>query len=478
MDIICPGYGYSVTPVGKPVLALISKPTKWVAPFTGMSPEPFKTKDGIYTMTNLVFVDITGVDESGGILDLRVNNPGFGYSTGMILKIISGSSNGDNWEEGIGNGCIVRVNSVSQWIGQGINSLREVDGFFLGQQGDINNELPTVGDLVYIPTYGWGLGELRNTENSSPFIGAFAIDYSSCEDKFGVTVSEFPPKLQRGVDGTAKYTETGTRRIVNKLISHNSQILVSETGAFQLNAPIEFLFDNLDFGMVCLQLDKPFSRSSFRNVFNLTEDYYISESRGYTGFEPENSFEFTNHSFSYPIIIPKLNSSGLNTMKYLSFDNDSVVPLNYNGTTVSQNQMVCYEIELVSLILPNQILDNKIGGLIAFYPYVYVELSNVADPSSGNKNILYSNNPNARNVLFRAAITNTPTPDISKFIKISGNGAVQTVKFKPNDYLKFKVTLSDGTLFETSRKDSAPPVAPDSEIQISAQFGIRRLVEV
>ena len=69
------------------------------------------------------------------------------------------------------------------------------------------------------------------------------------------------------------------------------------------------------------------------------------------------------------------NSITGNWIQLLTFDRDNEQPLNYTGSTVSQNQMVCYEVELISLILPNLPLDNTIGGLIAFYPYLYVELS-------------------------------------------------------------------------------------------------------
>ena len=137
--------------------------------------------------------------------------------------------------------------------------------------------------------------------------------------------------------------------------------------------------------------------------------------------------------------------------------------------------MVCYEIELISLILPNKPLDNNIGGLIAFYPYLYVELSNVSAPSSGIKGIIYSNNPNANRALFRVGIDDTPTPAISAFIKVDGNGAVQTVKFKPNDNLYFRVYLQNGELFQTQTKDTIPPLEPDVFVQISAEFSIKRL---
>ena len=36
------------------------------------------------------------------------------------------------------------------------------------------------------------------------------------------------------------------------------------------------------------------------------------------------------------------------------------------------------------------ILIGGVGGLIAFYPFVYVEIQNITAPSGRNKNIIYS----------------------------------------------------------------------------------------
>ncbi len=178
-------------------------------------------------------------------------------------------------------------------------------------------------------------------------------------------------------------------------------------------------------------------------------------------------------------ILNGLTNSGLlraqsyQIMPFLENVNHS---LNYTGSVVSQSQMVCYEIELLNLVLPNLPLDNNIGGLIAFYPYLYVELSNVTSPSSGNAGIIYSNNPAAKRALFRVNVDDTSTPIISKFIKLDGDGSVQTIKFKPNDNLHFRVYLQNGELFETDQQDTPPPLPPDFFVQISAEFGIRRLI--
>ena len=164
------------------------------------------------------------------------------------------------------------------------------------------------------------------------------------------------------------------------------------------------------------------------------------------------------------------------TLEILPFSYDNLNPFNYTGSTVSQSQEVCYEIELLNLVLPNENLVSTSGARIAFYPYVYVQLSNESSAGAGNTGIIYSNNPNATKMLFRAAIDDVPNPLISSFIKVDGDGMVQTIKFKPNDNLMFSVTLPDGTVYETTEEETYSPEAPNPRIQISAVFGLRRLV--
>ena len=160
----------------------------------------------------------------------------------------------------------------------------------------------------------------------------------------------------------------------------------------------------------------------------------------------------------------------------LPYDEDHVVPMNYTGSTVSQSQMVCYQMTLESITIPNvTITALGLGGLIAFYPYIYVEFRNEsASSSQGNTPTLYSNNPASNTALWKCSITDTPTPLISRFIKIRADG-MQTVKFKPNDDLYFKVTMPNGQTFETSLKDTAPPLLPNLLLQISFSVGIERL---
>lgn len=161
-------------------------------------------------------------------------------------------------------------------------------------------------------------------------------------------------------------------------------------------------------------------------------------------------------------------------LEILDFSYDNLSPFVYNGSLVSQQECVCYEIKLTNLILPNQLLDNAYGTRIAYYPYVYVELSNTNNASAGN-NIIYSNNPNSTKMLFRAAVTDVNQPLNTAFINLDSNTMTNTIKFKPNDSMKFSVKLSDGSVFKTIFSEKYSPSIPNPLIQISACFSIKRL---
>lgn len=158
---------------------------------------------------------------------------------------------------------------------------------------------------------------------------------------------------------------------------------------------------------------------------------------------------------------------------FFSYDNFS--PFQYTGSLVSQQEMVCYEIELVNLVVPNEILKVAFGGLPAFYPYLYVELSNVSASGGALRNTIYSNVPTATKATFRVPIDDIPQPEVATFIKIDGDGMVQTIKFKPNDNLFFSLFFYDGEIYNTITKERYAPLPPEAFCQISCLFSFRRL---
>ena len=163
------------------------------------------------------------------------------------------------------------------------------------------------------------------------------------------------------------------------------------------------------------------------------------------------------------------------SIEILPFSYDNFNPFVYTGSLVSQQDMVCYEMQLISLTLPNYTLSVSQGGRVAFYPYLYVQISNVSATGAGLKNIIYSNNPNSTSIIFRAPIYDVQNPLSTPFVRIDGEGMTQTIKFKPNDNLYFKVTMSTGENYQTILSEYYSPSAPNPMAQITALFSFKRI---
>ena len=161
------------------------------------------------------------------------------------------------------------------------------------------------------------------------------------------------------------------------------------------------------------------------------------------------------------------------TIEVEAFSYDNFNPFTYTGTLVQQQS--CYEFELINLILPNFTLSSGEGSKIAFYPYVYVILSNVSSAGSHLKNILSSNNPNAVKVIFKVPIYDVQDPITTPFVRLVSGNMIQTIKFKPNDNLFFSVLLPNGDIFNTLLPEAYSPEIPTAKSQVSATFRFRRI---
>lgn len=166
------------------------------------------------------------------------------------------------------------------------------------------------------------------------------------------------------------------------------------------------------------------------------------------------------------------------TVRYLvlRFTRDNFSPFNYNGSMISQQQSTEHQIELLHLILPNRSLKTGNGMRIAYYPFVYVELSNVSSTASGFSNYICSNNPNSNKMVFKVPITDTQSETNTFFTRLNGSKMIQYINFKSNDNLKFSVRLPNGELLETVDGDYYSPSAPNDCVQISALFSVKRIV--
>ena len=168
-------------------------------------------------------------------------------------------------------------------------------------------------------------------------------------------------------------------------------------------------------------------------------------------------------------------STGANTYEIEQFSRDGWNPFTYSGSLVSTQEMVCYEVELLNLVLPNITLASGRGGRPISYPYLYLELQNISSSSAGNRGIIYSNNPYSNKMTFRVIVDDTSATTSSPFIKLDSDGMIHSIKFKPTDSFRFAVYLPDGSLFQTVQQDTVPPTPPNPLVQISACFAFKRV---
>tara|TARA_B110000208_G_scaffold192048_1_gene262219 strand:+ start:1573 stop:4119 length:2547 start_codon:yes stop_codon:yes gene_type:complete len=437
IDILDGGSGYRI---GETIGSPSETTTYYSAPATIFN----------YPAANYVFMtrtgrgfrgEITSVSTTGGILSINVIQQGQGYQRGTSMSLVV---NG-----GSGTDCLLTLPNVYQ----AIEVYRKNDSDGINNFGD--------GNFVFLPSFGQiKTSGLTNTDKQSGAPQLPRYQY--------LPPSGYPPTSLQSTN-ILDIRQSGYPVRLNGCVSTNN-FNIPETGIRQIVSTIN---KDITFGdwMVGSWTDIGFGNSTtvtFPTSVIYLSSYYNFSNAGLT----DNGIPVVVNNTS-----PLTSSSYLQqqNLEFLEYSSDNAHPLNFTGTRVGQNQMVCYEIKLISITIPNVPLDNEIGGLVAFYPYFYIELSNVNAPMRGNKGVLYSNNPHANRALFRVDIRDTNTPLRSKFIKLRGGGT-QTVKFRPNDDLYFRVFLNNGQLFETVAKDTSPPLPPDFFVQISAQFQIQMMV--
>jgi len=188
--------------------------------------------------------------------------------------------------------------------------------------------------------------------------------------------------------------------------------------------------------------------------------------RQITGYNATTGIVTVSPPFQYPIVAG-------DQLEILPFSYDNANPIVYNSTNI--DEVSCYEIELTDLALPNNILFTGSGGQVAFYPFVHIELYNISSSSSGNREVMSSNNPTTTRTLFRVPINDTTNPLISTFTKIYVKNK-QVLKFKPNDSVMFSVLLPNGDVYDTIEWENYSPTLPRASMQVSALFTLRRMV--
>ena len=154
----------------------------------------------------------------------------------------------------------------------------------------------------------------------------------------------------------------------------------------------------------------------------------------------------------------------------LSFTRDNFYPLIYTGTHIQQE--CCYEVQSINLLIPNVGVIE--GGVMAGYPYFYVELQNYTTANSGIYNMLYSNNPNAVKKLFRVPVTNISPARLNAYVKTDKSYMVETIKINPYNSFKFGIYLPDGRPLILSIPDTKSPLPPNPYLQITALFSLKQ----
>ena len=171
-------------------------------------------------------------------------------------------------------------------------------------------------------------------------------------------------------------------------------------------------------------------------------------------------------------------SSNLNMQQWLvkSFVRNNTSHFTLNSSYISMQSEVCYEVDLVSLILPNTPLAVGRGGRLAYYPYVIVHLNCIGTSGGASNNLIMSNNRNVWGAAFIAPIDDTTARETATFVKVDGDNAPQVMKFNPNTTLEFKVTLPDGTILKFQDVvEETEPGDPNILGQINAVFTLRRV---
>ena len=78
-------------------------------------------------------------------------------------------------------------------------------------------------------------------------------------------------------------------------------------------------------------------------------------------------------------------------------------------------------------------------------------------------------------MMYRIPMDDTPTPLISTFIKVDGDGMTHTIKFRPNDSFRMSIHHASGELFQPVASDYYSPTEPNPMVQISACFAFKRV---
>lgn len=240
-------------------------------------------------------------------------------------------------------------------------------------------------------------------------------------------------------------------------------ILITGAGNEDATYTIDALYPKNGSIVVNFKVDETYINSfvgvSYNNIYNI---YRI------IGIDSGNVLLLDDINFSYP-------STTLSAifLEFYPYTTDNVSPLIYTGSAISQTQASAHDIALISLTLPNQILNPGTNAYV--YPFIYVELENVCTSSVNAKNLIYSNNPNVYKAVFRVEISELYNPQSLLFIRCNALSMPQMILFKQNTDLRISIKLPNGEVFQTKIQDTVNGAPPNDFLQISAIFSVEKI---
>lgn len=275
------------------------------------------------------------------------------------------------------------------------------------------------------------------------------------------------------------FSTTSSRTITFKIREGGG---VSGTIIYQENINIPNVLDRTDYTVF---MDSSlFPTVSSGSTYTLT---VIDSTPGGTSTGSTSVYGISNPSLQYNITVyPKLI---VYTPSYIikisppqdfnGFLNDNTDNIEFNtqayenATTLLYNGLpstraAYYQIGLKYLVLPNQLLDVNLGGHLDNYPYVYVQLFN--EGNKGSLKTMNSNNPSSILATFKMPIDKSLYDQPTSFFTLKTISREQVVLFRPDQDIRFRVTLPNGVVVSSATNDNTSPLFPNPFLQVNALF--------
>jgi hypothetical protein len=199
--------------------------------------------------------------------------------------------------------------------------------------------------------------------------------------------------------------------------------------------------------------------------------YYLRVRKSATSSLDNRIVQITISGSNQVTLNNSLSLSNNDSIEIIGPGQNIITSLRYASGGSQSIQGGDYELELLWLSVPNQVLDVGYGGTLDRYPYIYCSL--YTGITNTTQQVLYSNNPYTSKVLFKVPV-NEYFGDTS-FITLKDSKAKQTIYFDPSQDLFFELTLPDGTVISFNEFDNMPPYPPNPFLQINLLVSMKKL---